>query len=92
MTATAPAKIVPATQVVRPQVVLDGIDLSIARGKSVVIIGGSHRQVGAAEVLGILRPERGSITVDGEQVIGMRSKDRDRMMLKFGMLFRARLF
>ncbi len=73
------------------KVVLDGVDLSIARGESVVVIGGSGtgKSVMLKSILGILRPERGSITVDGEEVIGMRSKDRDRMMLKFGMLFQG---
>jgi phospholipid/cholesterol/gamma-HCH transport system ATP-binding protein len=74
-----------------PKVVLDGVDLSIARGESVVVIGGSGtgKSVMLKSVLGILRPEKGSIRVDGEEVIGMRSKDRDRMMLKFGMLFQG---
>jgi len=73
------------------KVVLDGIDLSIAKGESVVVIGGSGtgKSVMLKSILGILRPERGSIKVDGEEVIGMRSKERDRMMLKFGMLFQG---
>ena len=90
---TAPAKIV-LTDVHKsfgPKVVLDGADLSVARGESVVIIGGSGtgKSVLLKSILGILKPERGSIKVDGEEVIGMRSKDRDRMMLKFGMLFQG---
>ncbi|CAA7611607.1 Toluene transporter subunit: ATP-binding component of ABC superfamily [Magnetospirillum sp. LM-5] len=74
-----------------PKVVLDGVDLSIARGESVVVIGGSGtgKSVLLKSILGILRPEKGSIKVDGEEVIGMRAKDRDRMMLKFGMLFQG---
>jgi phospholipid/cholesterol/gamma-HCH transport system ATP-binding protein len=74
-----------------PKVVLDGVDLSIARGESVVVIGGSGtgKSVMLKSILGILRPEKGSIKVDGEEVIGMGSKDRDRLMLKFGMLFQG---
>lgn len=73
------------------KVVLDGVDLTIQKGESVVVIGGSGtgKSVMLKSVLGILRPERGSIKVDGEEVIGMRSKARDRMMLKFGMLFQG---
>jgi phospholipid/cholesterol/gamma-HCH transport system ATP-binding protein len=73
------------------KVVLDGVDLSIAKGESVVVIGGSGtgKSVLLKSILGILRPERGSIKVAGEEVIGMGSKDRDRMMLKFGMLFQG---
>lgn len=74
-----------------PKVVLDGVDLSVARGESVVVIGGSGtgKSVMLKSILGILRPEKGSITVDGQQVIGMKSRDRDAMMLKFGMLFQG---
>ena len=90
---TAPAKIVLSDvhKSFGKKVVLDGIDLSIQKGESVVVIGGSGtgKSVMLKSVLGILRPERGSIKVDGEEVIGMRSKDRDRMMLKFGMLFQG---
>jgi len=73
------------------KVVLDGVDLSVAKGESVVIIGGSGtgKSVLLKSILGLLRPEKGSIKVDGEEVIGMRSKERDRMMLKFGMLFQG---
>ncbi|MGE4281824.1 MAG: ABC transporter ATP-binding protein, partial [Magnetospirillum sp.] len=90
---SAPAKIVLSDvhKSFGKKVVLDGIDLSIQKGESVVVIGGSGtgKSVMLKSVLGILRPERGSIKVDGEEVIGMRSKDRDRMMLKFGMLFQG---
>lgn len=90
---TAPAKIVLSDvhKSFGSKVVLDGIDLSIAKGESVVVIGGSGtgKSVMLKSILGILRPERGSIIVDGEEVIGMRGRDRDRMMLKFGMLFQG---
>jgi phospholipid/cholesterol/gamma-HCH transport system ATP-binding protein len=74
-----------------PKTVLDGIDLSVARGESVVVIGGSGtgKSVMLKCILGILRPESGSITVDGEEVVGMGAKDRDRVMRKFGMLYQG---
>ncbi|BAE50897.1 ABC transporter ATP-binding protein [Paramagnetospirillum magneticum] len=74
-----------------PKVVLDGIDLSVARGESVVVIGGSGtgKSVMLKCILGLLRPESGSIRIDGEDVVGMGPKDRDRIMKKFGMLFQG---
>ncbi|ARJ67681.1 ABC transporter ATP-binding protein [Magnetospirillum sp. ME-1] len=74
-----------------PKVVLDGIDLSVARGESVVVIGGSGtgKSVMLKCILGLLRPETGSIRIDGEEVVGMGPKDRDRIMTKFGMLFQG---
>ncbi|KIL98543.1 Methionine ABC transporter ATP-binding protein [Paramagnetospirillum magnetotacticum MS-1] len=74
-----------------PKVVLDGIDLSVAKGESVVVIGGSGtgKSVMLKCILGLLRPETGSIRIDGEEVVGMGAKDRDRIMKKFGMLFQG---
>ena len=72
-----------------PKVVLDGIDLSIAPGESLVVIGGSGtgKSVLLKCILGLLRPERGSIKIDGEEVVGIASGERERILKKFGMLF-----
>ena len=74
-----------------PKVVLDGIDLSVAPGESVVVIGGSGtgKSVMLKCILGLLRPEQGSIQVDGIDVVGMKGRDREQVMRKFGMLFQG---
>lgn len=73
------------------KVVLDGVDLDVMPGESVVIIGGSGtgKSVTLKSVLGLLTPDQGSISVDGEQVIGMSTSDRERVNHKFGMLFQG---
>ena len=73
------------------KVVLDGIDLEVARGESVVVIGGSGtgKSVMLKCILGLLRPETGSIKVDGEEVVGLSSREREAVMRKFGMLFQG---
>ncbi len=73
------------------KVVLDGIDLSVGHGESVVVIGGSGtgKSVMLKSILGLLTPERGSIKVDGEEVVGIGSRERTRVMHKFGMLFQG---
>ncbi len=90
---TAPAKIelTGVHKAFGAKVVLDGIDLSVARGESVVVIGGSGtgKSVMLKCILGLLRPETGSIRIDGEEVVGVKAKDRDRVMRKFGMLFQG---
>lgn len=70
-------------------VVLDGLDLEIGAGESVVVIGGSGtgKSVLLKNILGLLTPEEGSIRVDGEEVVGMSSRDRETVLRKFGMLF-----
>ena len=72
-------------------VVLDGLSLAVAPGESVVVIGGSGtgKSVMLKCILGLLRPDKGSIKVDGEEIVGMRGGTRDRILTKFGMLFQA---
>lgn len=71
--------------------VLDGVDLGVPEGKSLVIIGGSGtgKSVMLKCILGILHPDAGSILVDGQETVNLRPKERDAMMLKFGMLFQG---
>lgn len=73
------------------KVVLDGIDLDVGVGESVVIIGGSGtgKSVMLKSILGLLTPDRGSIEVDGQEVIGMSTADREEINHQFGMLFQG---
>lgn len=78
-----------------PKVVLDGVDLSIEQGQSLVVIGGSGtgKSVTIKCVLGILRPDEGEVFVDGEPVTRLRGSAREAYLRKFGMLFQnAALF
>jgi len=72
-------------------VVLDGVDLDVGVGESVVIIGGSGsgKSVTLKCILGLMEPDSGSIQVDGEEVISMGTEERDQLMRKFGMLFQG---
>jgi len=74
-----------------PKVVLDGIDLTIDSRSSLVVIGGSGtgKSVMIKSVLGIIRPDEGTILVDGEDITHANGAARDRVMRKFGMLFQG---
>jgi len=74
-----------------PKVVLDGVDLTIEPGSSLVVIGGSGtgKSVMIKSVLGIIRPDEGTILVDGEDITHINGAARDRVMKKFGMLFQG---
>ena len=74
-----------------PKVVLDGIDLRIEPGESLVVIGGSGtgKSVMIKCVLGILSPDAGQIFVDGKEVTRLRGRARDAVLRKFGMLFQG---
>ncbi len=71
--------------------VLQGIDLDIPRGKSLVVIGGSGtgKSVLIKCVLGIITPDSGSILIDGVETTNLDSRGRDKVMHKFGMLFQG---
>ncbi len=71
--------------------VLNGIDLEIMPGESVVVIGGSGsgKSVMLKCVLGLLTADSGSIKVDGQETVGMPSAERSEIMHKFGMLFQG---
>jgi phospholipid/cholesterol/gamma-HCH transport system ATP-binding protein len=73
------------------KVVLDGVDLTIEPRSSLVIIGGSGtgKSVTIKSILGILRPDEGTILVDGEDITHIKGAARDQVMKKFGMLFQG---
>jgi phospholipid/cholesterol/gamma-HCH transport system ATP-binding protein len=73
------------------KVVLDGLDLVLEKGKSVVVIGGSGtgKSVMIKCVLGILTPDAGQIFVDGQDVTRLRGRAREQMLRKFAMLFQG---
>jgi phospholipid/cholesterol/gamma-HCH transport system ATP-binding protein len=68
--------------------VLQGVDLSIASGTSMVIIGGSGtgKSVLLKSILGLVHPDSGTITLDGQDVT---TGDRDAFLARFGMLFQG---
>ena len=68
--------------------VLAGVDLSIERGKSMVIIGGSGtgKSVLLKSILGLITPDRGQILVNGQDAT---QADRDAFLARFGMLFQG---
>jgi phospholipid/cholesterol/gamma-HCH transport system ATP-binding protein len=71
--------------------VLRGIDLDVAPAESVVVIGGSGtgKSVLLKCILGLMRPDSGSIKVDGQETVGLRNHARAEVMRKFGMLFQG---
>ncbi len=71
--------------------VLQGVNLDIAAGDSLVVIGGSGsgKSVLLKCILGLLHPQAGSIRIDGEEVIGLRGDDLEAMRRKIGMLFQS---
>jgi phospholipid/cholesterol/gamma-HCH transport system ATP-binding protein len=68
--------------------VLRGINLTIPRGQSMVVIGGSGtgKSVLLKSILGLVTPDSGRITLDG---VDVRETERDAFLARFGMLFQG---
>lgn len=72
--------------------VLDGIDLDVMPGESLVVIGGSGtgKSVLIKCILGLLIPDGGKVMIDGKDVTHMSDRRREKeVMHKFGMLFQG---
>jgi phospholipid/cholesterol/gamma-HCH transport system ATP-binding protein len=77
------------------QTVLDGLDLDIEEGKTTVIIGrsGGGKSVLLKHMIGLFRPERGQILIDGTDITKLNDRALNEIRKKFGMLFQeAALF
>jgi phospholipid/cholesterol/gamma-HCH transport system ATP-binding protein len=74
-----------------PKVVLDGVSLSVAAGESLVIIGGSGtgKSVMLKCILGLIRPDSGSIRLDGQELVGLGGRALEAARARFGMLFQG---
>ena len=71
--------------------VLKGINLSVNKGDSVVILGGSGsgKSVLIKIIATLIAPTSGSIKIDGKEVSNVDEKGRDKLMEKFGFLFQG---
>jgi phospholipid/cholesterol/gamma-HCH transport system ATP-binding protein len=73
------------------KLVLDRLDVAVAKGESLVIIGasGSGKSVFLKCLLGLIRPDAGLIRIDGEDMSGGDRAVRERLRGKMGMLFQG---
>jgi phospholipid/cholesterol/gamma-HCH transport system ATP-binding protein len=76
-------------------VVLDGVDLVVPEGASLVVLGrsGSGKSVLLKNIIGLIKPDEGSIQVDGQEVTELDYEGLGELRKQFGMLFQmAALF
>jgi phospholipid/cholesterol/gamma-HCH transport system ATP-binding protein len=71
--------------------VLDGLDFSIARGETVVIIGrsGEGKSVLLKHIVRLLEPDAGSIWIDGAEITTLPRDGLFELRKRFGMLFQG---
>ncbi|MFA6545059.1 MAG: ATP-binding cassette domain-containing protein, partial [Limisphaerales bacterium] len=73
------------------QQVLDGVDLVIGKGESLVIIGrsGGGKSVLLKHLVGLSRPDSGQVLVDGQDIAHLNERELLGVRRKFGMLFQS---
>jgi len=71
--------------------VLRGVNLFIEKGQSMVIIGGSGsgKSVLLKHIIGLLRPDKGSVFIEGLDITKLNEKNLYKVRKKFGMLFQG---
>ena len=71
--------------------VLDQLDLDIQKGETLVVLGpsGTGKSVLLKHIIGLMAPDRGTIEIDGQNIVGMKEHDLDEVRKKFGMLFQG---
>lgn len=71
--------------------VLKGVDLSVMEGKTTVIVGGSGqgKSLIIKHILGLLRPDSGSVKVYGKEMTNISKKKLKEIRMDFGVLFQG---
>jgi phospholipid/cholesterol/gamma-HCH transport system ATP-binding protein len=71
--------------------VLKGVNLSVNKGETLVIIGGSGcgKSVLLKHILGLFKPDSGSVIIDGHDITALHERDLFGVRQKFGMLFQG---
>jgi phospholipid/cholesterol/gamma-HCH transport system ATP-binding protein len=71
--------------------VLDGVDLEIETGETIVVMGrsGIGKSVLLKHVIGLMTPDAGSIVVDDVEIVGLPERPLNEVRKRFGMLFQG---
>ena len=74
-----------------PQEILRGVDMSVATGETLVIIGrsGGGKSVLLKNLIGLMRPDEGEIWIDGQSIIGLSERQLAAIRRKAGILFQG---
>lgn len=72
-------------------VILKNLDLSIGKGEIIAIIGpsGCGKSTLLRLIMGLHRPDSGSVVIDGDDIVSMRQKELNKVRLKMGLLFQS---
>jgi len=73
------------------QMILNNLSLTVRRGETKAIIGrsGVGKSVLLKNIVGLIRPDSGSIKINGVEVTTMNDRDYDRVRMEIGMVFQG---
>src|SRR5215210_1307782 len=79
------------TKSIGRQEILRGIDLTVAKGETLVIIGrsGGGKSVLLKHLIGLMQPDAGEIWIEGENIIGLSERKLAAIRKKVGILFQS---
>ncbi len=71
--------------------VLDGVSLHVNKGETLVIMGrsGEGKSVLLKHIIGLIKPDSGSVFIDGVDITFLKENELRDMRKRFGMLFQA---
>jgi phospholipid/cholesterol/gamma-HCH transport system ATP-binding protein len=71
--------------------VLDGIDLDVGTGETVVVVGasGSGKSVLLKNIVGLMQPDAGSVLLLGQEITKFRAKEWAPLRSRVGMVFQS---
>jgi phospholipid/cholesterol/gamma-HCH transport system ATP-binding protein len=90
--ASAPAiRLVGVEKKLGGQPVLKGLYLEVPRGKMTTVIGqsGGGKSVLLKHIIGLMKPDRGQVLVDGTDIARLGARDLNELRKKFAMLFQG---
>ena len=71
--------------------VLKDLDLDVRAGETLVVLGpsGTGKSVLLKHIIGLMKPDAGSIRIDGEEIVGLSEEQLNPVRKRFGMLFQG---
>ncbi len=79
------------TKQIGTQQILRGIDLEVATGETLVLIGrsGSGKSVLLKHLIGLMTPTSGEVRIEGQQIVGLRERELLPIRKRVGMMFQS---
>lgn len=73
------------------RIILNDLSLTVKRGETKAIIGrsGAGKSVLLKSIVGLIRPDRGSIKINGTELVDLNEKDYNKIRMEIGLVFQG---